>query len=192
MYELYTLYCGTKMWKHDAKNVDKQKVLGCKSVFKASIQVDVLKDQPIKLILVVSTSEFFEKDLVFVKIIPLPFCRTSVACKIDWLKNKVLNFWTKTRIPRWKMGIFVPYYFKNFNFLTTINTTLKLHDPNKINFQILFHTIFSHVLIITKKLKTFFKNQKHFILLLLRQCRNARRRNRQKQYPSINTYEIQK
>ena len=38
---IYTLYCGTKMWKHDAKNVDKQKVLGCKSVFRASIQVDV-------------------------------------------------------------------------------------------------------------------------------------------------------
>ena len=65
MYELYTLYCGTKMWKHDAKNVDKQKVLGCKSVFTASI--DVLRDQPIKLILEVSTSEFLEKDLFLSK-----------------------------------------------------------------------------------------------------------------------------
>ena len=122
MYELYTLYCGTKMWKHDAKNVDKQKVLGCKSVFRASIQVDVFRDQPIKLILVVSTSEFHEKDHVFFKIIPLSFCRTSVSCKIDWLKNQVWKCWTKTRIPRWKMGILVPYYFKNFNILTTINT----------------------------------------------------------------------
>ena len=48
--------------------------------------LDVLWGQPIKLAQVASTSELLENqqnDLVFFKIIPSHFCRSSEASKID-------------------------------------------------------------------------------------------------------------
>ena len=51
----------------------------------------------------------------------------QLTVKLTDLKIKYVTFGPKLEF----LGILVLYHFKNFNFLTTINTTLKLSDPNK-------------------------------------------------------------
>ena len=60
--------------------------------------VDVLWGQPIKLIQVVSTSEFHEywwNDVVFIFFVPSTLCRASEASNIDCFKNWVWKLLTK-------------------------------------------------------------------------------------------------
>ena len=98
--------------------------------------INVLWGQPIKLIQVVSTSEFHEywwNDLDFIFLIPSTCCRASEASKINYFKNKVWTFWTKNFNSSLKNGYFGAIIFQEIEFFEHLKCNFKTSWPQKIS-----------------------------------------------------------
>ena len=126
--------------------------------------LDVLWGQPIKLIQVVSPSEFHEywwKDFGFIFFVPSTCCRASEASKIDYFKNEVWTFWTKNFNSSLKNGYSGAIIFQEIEFFEHLKCNFKISWPQKISiFKKHFTAKITLILMIKKMPLTFLDVEK--------------------------------